>query len=120
MSAPRVLSMKQCPGRDAPDGAVYIGDRRNLGGYRLARSKWANPFKIDKADRSGRITKKRDGTRAEVIAKYRAWICDQPDLLAALPELRGHDLVCWCASLFPPAVPCHGDVLLELANGGAE
>jgi hypothetical protein len=31
--------------------------------------------------------------------------------LTALPELRGRDLVCWCAPL-----PCHGDVLLELAS----
>jgi hypothetical protein len=29
----------------------------------------------------------------------------------ALPELRGLDLICWCAPL-----PCHGDVLLRLAN----
>ena len=29
-----------------------------------------------------------------------------------LPELRGHDLACWC-SLFSV---CHADVLLELAN----
>jgi hypothetical protein len=29
-----------------------------------------------------------------VIAKYRIWICGQPDLMAALPELRGRDLVC--------------------------
>jgi hypothetical protein len=32
-------------------------------------------------------------------------------LMQALPELRGRDLVCWCA---PCA--CHGDVLIELAN----
>jgi hypothetical protein len=31
--------------------------------------------------------------------------------MAALRELRGKDLVCWCA---PDA--CHGDVLLVLAN----
>jgi hypothetical protein len=49
--------------------------------------------------------------RADVIAMYRRWLQLQPDLLAALPELRGKDLVCWCA---PEA--CHGDVLLELAN----
>lgn len=29
-----------------------------------------------------------------------------------LPELRGHDLCCWC----PLDQPCHADVLLELAN----
>jgi hypothetical protein len=31
--------------------------------------------------------------------------------MAALPELRRKDLACWCAPL-----PCHGEVLLELAN----
>jgi hypothetical protein len=64
------------------------------------RSKWGNPFVIG-----------RDGDRAEVIEKYRAWIKTQPDLLAALPELRGKRLGCWCAPQ-----PCHGDVLTELAS----
>lgn len=31
-------------------------------------------------------------------------------------ELAGHDLACWC----PLDQACHADVLLELANGGAE
>lgn len=29
--------------------------------------------------------------------------------------LAGRDLCCWC----PPNLPCHADVLLEIANGGA-
>ena len=29
-----------------------------------------------------------------------------------LPELRGHDLCCWCK----PGEPCHGDVLIRMAN----
>src|SRR5215831_6014372 len=33
------------------------------------------------------------------------------ELMAALPELRGKDLACWCSP-----EPCHGEVLLELAN----
>ena len=53
----------------------------------------------------------RDGTRDEVIAKYRAWIVQQSPLVAALHELRGKHLVCWCA----PA-RCHAEVLIELAN----
>lgn len=32
----------------------------------------------------------------------------------AVESLRGKTLACWC----PPDQPCHGDVLLELANGG--
>jgi hypothetical protein len=63
-------------------------------------SKWGNPF------RAGL-----DGTRKEVIAMYRAWLIQQPSLMAALPELKGKILGCWCA---PEA--CHADVLDELAN----
>ena len=63
-------------------------------------SKWGNPFEIGK-----------DGDRETVIRKYREWVVTQPHLMAALPELRGKVLGCWCA---PQA--CHGDVLVSLAN----
>jgi hypothetical protein len=63
-------------------------------------SKWGNPFAIGK-----------DGTREQVIEKYRSWIPTQPELIAALPELKDKVLGCWCA---PQA--CHGDVLAKLAN----
>ena len=53
----------------------------------------------------------RDGDRTTVIAEYRGWVRDQPELMAALPELRARNLVCFCA----PAA-CRGDVLLELAS----
>ncbi|MEH6952860.1 DUF4326 domain-containing protein (plasmid) [Nitrobacter sp. NHB1] len=53
----------------------------------------------------------RDGSRADVIAKYRAWIVAKPALMNALDELRGRDLICWCAPL-----ACHGDVLVDPAN----
>ena len=44
-------------------------------------------------------------------ANYRAvlTICDGLDA----GEIHGRDLACWC----PLDSPCHGDVLLELANG---
>jgi hypothetical protein len=84
-----------------PPNAVYIG--RAMPRLGLPASKWANPFRIG-----------RDGTRDAVIAKYRDWIRQQPELLAALPELVDKDLACWCAPM-----PCHGNVLLELlANRG--
>lgn len=63
-------------------------------------SKWGNPFVIG-----------RDGTRDEVIARYEAWLLEQPELVDALAELAGKTLGCWCA---PRA--CHGDVLARLAN----
>ena len=81
-----------------PAGAVYVG--RAMPRIGLPGSKWANPFKIG-----------RDGTREDVIAKYRAWLVQQPELIAALSELWGKDLACWCAP-----ERCHAEVLRELAN----
>lgn len=76
---------------DVPAGAVYIGRPGPYG----------NPFSIGK-----------DGDREQVIALYTEWIMKQPELLEKIRrELRGKDLVCFCA---PCA--CHGDVLLKLAN----
>ncbi len=87
----------------------YIG-RHTRNGWR--KSKWANPFKPDVIDvRTGQIIEKRDGSRDEVVAKFRHWLCDYPELMTALPELRGRDLVCWCAP-----ERCHGEVHIELAN----
>jgi hypothetical protein len=63
-------------------------------------SKWGNPFAIGKSD-----------NRETVIRKYREWVLRQADLMSALHELKGKTLGCWCAPL-----PCHGDVLAELAN----
>lgn len=63
-------------------------------------SKWGNPFILG-----------RDGTRNEVIEKYRRWIPMQPYLLRDLKELKGKVLGCWCA---PKS--CHGSVLKELAD----
>jgi Domain of unknown function (DUF4326) len=34
-------------------------------------------------------------------------------ILSHLPELRGHDLCCWCK----PGEPCHADILIRMANG---
>ena len=79
---------------------VYIG--RASPRYGLPQSPFANPFKIG-----------RDGDRATVIAKYRAWLLGQPALLTRLPELRGKVLGCWCKQLTRD-IPCHGDVLVEL------
>lgn len=80
--------------RDGYD--VYIGRacRQHVG------SKWANPFRIGP-----------DGTRSEVIAKYRSWIITQVDLLACLHELKGKRLGCWCHPK-----ECHGNFLAALVD----
>lgn len=94
---PKVLNLRKTwalrAGLRMPESAVLV-DRR---------TKWGNPYKMNRPFDAE--------CRAACIAAYRAWIARQPELLDALPELRGKDLVCWCAPL-----PCHADVLLELAN----
>jgi len=60
-------------------------------------SKWGNPFSIG-----------RDGTRAEVIEKYRRYLELSPKLLADLHQLKGKRLGCFCKPM-----GCHGDVLVE-------
>ncbi len=78
-----------------PNNAVYIG----------RGSKWGNPFIINQ-----------HGNRAEVIAKYRAYLNEHQELIsAAKEELVGKNLICFCAPL-----ACHGDILLEIANPGIE
>lgn len=76
------------------ENGVYIG----------RPSKWGNPFILGV-----------HGNRAEVIAKFEKYLRGNPALMAAAKcELRGRDLVCWCAPQ-----PCHGDVLERIANEGA-
>lgn len=92
---PMVLNIHHLKGW-IPPNAVYIGRAR-----KGMPPGWGNPFVIGK-----------DGSREEVIAKYRAWLVAQPELVEkAKRELAGKDLVCFCA---PHA--CHGDVLVEVAN----
>ena len=85
--APRVLSKRD----RVPSDAVYVG----------RPSPFGNPFVIG-----------RHGDRADVVARFETFLLASPGLLAAVKaDLRGKDLVCWCA---PEA--CHADVLLRVAN----
>jgi len=70
------------------DYDVYIG-RPGL---------WGNPFIIGE-----------DGSREEVIDKYRQYLLGNRALMDSLHMLKGKTLGCWCAPL-----PCHGDVLVEM------
>jgi Domain of unknown function (DUF4326) len=91
--------------RDDPGFAnvVYVGRAMHFGGWHLPGSPLANPF------RPGR-----DGSRQEVLAKYRQYLLSRPDLLQLLPGLRGRRLGCWCVP-----EPCHAEVIAELADCGA-
>lgn len=93
---PRIFNRK-FPG--VPADAVYIG----------RPSKWGNPFGHKASAVAGTTQVE---TREDAIAQYAAWLEAHPEVRAAAQrELRGRDLVCWCAPL-----PCHGDILLQVAN----
>jgi len=98
-----VVRLRRKNGVVVQDCDVYIGRRCTQGGWSLADSKWRNPFTI------------RDyGSAAAAVEKYRQYICDYPELLKQVHELKGKTLGCWCKN--SPSDPCHGDVLAELAN----
>lgn len=76
--------------RSNPPERVYVG----------RPTKWGNPFTIGE-----------HGTREEVIEKFRVYLHNSDTMMAWARELKGKDLVCFCAPL-----PCHADILLEFAN----
>lgn len=86
--APRVWNKRR---KDAPPDAVYVGRPTAFG----------NPYML-----------RREDDRSVVLQQYRDYLARNPALVTRVKrELRGKDLVCWCA---PKA--CHADVLLEIAN----
>jgi len=81
-------------------GVVFIDGKR----FPPYSSNFANPCKIGK-----------DGTREEVLIKYKNYITERLEndksLMAELVSLKGKNLGCWCN----PEM-CHGNILLELIN----
>ena len=76
-----------------PADAVYVG----------RPSKWGNPFTVAIHGRK------------KAVDHYRTYIYgprQAPIREAMKKELRGKDLICWCAP-----DPCHADIILEIANG---
>lgn len=107
--------------------AIYVG----------RPTKWGNPYAPDRYSIGfltglGGLPVWRAATVAECVATYRHDVaCRDPEHIAPtiyadhpwtadldLSELRGHDLMCWCPLEDGNGnrVPCHADVLLELAN----
>lgn len=85
-------------------GIVFIKNEKTGNKERFPKisSNFANPYKIGK-----------DGTRNEIIKKYKIYIENilenNYSLQNELLNMRGKKLGCWC---YPES--CHGNVLLEL------
>lgn len=76
---------------------MYIG--RNMSFYvpGATASKWKNPYNLKKY------------SLEESLELYEEHIRSTPDLINAIPELKGKTLGCWCKPN-----KCHGDILVKL------
>lgn len=82
---PRRLQRKRTKGWKKPAGSVYVG----------RPTKYGNP--------------------CQTLAGFRLWVMQPAQKWlreAAKQELRGKDLLCWCAE----GAACHADIWLEIAN----
>lgn len=79
---------------------VVVNKRRACGEHvDITRaSEWGNPFVIGP-----------DGSREQVVSKYRTYLKNNAALMGKLHTLEGKRLGCICHPL-----PCHGDVLVEV------
>jgi hypothetical protein len=121
--SPARLQRKRTKGWRKPESAVVV----------TRGSRWGNPYRIE-AGRDGTarvcvregqdvlcvaqgVTEER--AREVAVSSYRSWLEQRPDWVAAArSELAGRDLMCWCPLVDCDGVPvpCHADVLLEIAN----
>ena len=129
MSSPKRIQRKRTKGYRLPPNAVYVG----------RPTKWGNPFKVINPAHGYLVLglEPQDATlpiftelaaRAYSVERYNRLLNDGESregysalgihLRAHISELRGKDLACWCPleDADGRRVPCHADVLLELAN----
>jgi hypothetical protein len=85
------------PSLEKVPNMVYIGRNLNMGGWKLPKSKWGNPFTV------------KEYGRDEALRQYREYILATPQLFNSLSKLGGKILACWCHP-----EPCHGDILVDL------
>ena len=107
MDKPTRIQRKRTKGWRLPEGAIYVG----------RPSIYGNPFQVtDTFLARVAVNVFAEWADRETVDSN-LYAAEHVRLMAALErgDLRGKDLACWC----PLDQPCHADVLLELANGGA-
>ena len=96
-------------------------------------TRWGNPFTIEAALDVGyfRPTDNPVLQRAFLVDAFRDWLSGserywmgapsdkaRDAMLSGIHELRGKNLACWCplVDVDGNPMPCHADILLEIAN----
>lgn len=128
MAHPLRIQRKRTAGWRMPEGAVYVG-RPTI---------WGNPFIAEEACEGRFIVRDINSTwaidrykslaeaKAGAVRLFRVYLNNEglePGQVRdsggifiaqrAMSELRGKKLACWCSL----EMPCHADVLCEIANG---
>ena len=104
---PKRIQLRRTRGWRLPEGAVSVA----------RPTKWGNPWVVC-FDLDCKHEYCKPGALLAVFAYKHSIIWpvssdpSVPDEFTIQRDLRGKDLACWC----PPGLPCHADVLLELAN----
>lgn len=118
MGMPERIQRRRTKGWRMPKGAVYVG----------RPTKWANPWKIGSTGstvKPGGVIDRQPHpplTREQAVESFRnaaeSAYRDAETLAQLRADLGGKDLACWCplADEQGNHVPCHADVLLEIAN----
>lgn len=114
---PQRIQLQRTKGWRKPEGTIVVA----------RPSRWGNPFKVSRfmggwsvddvdAVHYG-VWESTTGARAAAVALYEGLLVMTDPIWVQKP-LRGHDLACWCPleDADGNRVPCHADVLLELAN----
>lgn len=120
-TTPRRIQRRRTKGWRAPQGAVYVG-RPTLYGNPFQVARVAGGVWVVFVDTAPGVTGRTVATvfsereaRQTAVDNFRAMLrtpggAEQAEFFAQ--RLHGRDLMCWC----PAEMPCHADVLLELAN----
>jgi hypothetical protein len=110
--APKRIQRSRARGWKMPPGTVYVG----------RPTRWGNPYFPGSGMARGFFDENMKWAEYDVRDRrvQVQWFREHMADLATIPDsyekfiapLRGKDLACWCKI----GVPCHADVLLELAN----
>jgi hypothetical protein len=125
-AAPRRIQRQRATGWRKPPGAVYVG----------RGSVWGNPFIVGQTTPTdwhpgfAGIAVTDRAHAVDLLRQYLAWRAERPagwssptgptyQWESTIRTLQGRDLMCWCPLVGSDGtpVPCHADVLLEIADG---
>jgi hypothetical protein len=128
--SPQRIQLRRTNGWRKPEGAVSVG----------RPGKWGNPYRVRRCDNDSDNWSviEPDGTAAGIEVDYADTKANAmeiavdyfrherhntpyPSLDEICAELAGHDLACWYPLIGADGnrVPCHADVLLEVANSSS-